>query len=780
LKTKDLTLALGVGLLSGSVLMLELLLTRLFSVALYYHFAFMAVSVALLGLGAGGLLVYLNRQRFTEVEFPRHLNRLGLLLVVAMVMVLALILNTRLPTQVRLGTAVRLSGVFAISSLPFLFAGAMLSLIIWRFAGQIHRVYFFDLVGAALGSLSILPALQWIGAPNATLLAAVCAAAGTLLLCISTGAARPVVLRAGLLFAAAGMMLGVNLNANLLDLRYAKGVSTDEEHYSRWNAISRICVHPGEDPDLSIRIDCDAATGISQHDFWNGDRAALKERFSRTGDDLPHVLRPRARTLVIGAGGGVDVARALAHGSPRVVAVEINPLIAEKLMLGKYREHSFRLYERPEVELIVDDARSAVQRAAEKFDVMQATGIDTWASTAAGAFALTESYLYTVEAFQNYLEHLSPEGILTVSRWEFEPPRQALRIVSLGRAALERLGAAEPGRHVVVVKNPRGDMAVLIKRSPFTGQELGTVREFIAARPGLAPVYLPDAPGASAFSAMMSAPSLADFAREYPYEVSPTSDAKPFFFFTARWGRLMQLFRNPAEDLKNNLALFVLAVLTVITLVSVLALMSLPKWFAAAAAASVSAARWFYFLSIGVAYIIVEISLIQTFVLLMGHPTYGITVVVFSLLVGSGLGSRWSGRIQSVHRAGVVVPLLLAVSLSMICLFVLPGILQGTQPLSRLARGLISVAVIFPMGFVMGIPFPSGVRAANEREGDVLPWLWSANAAGSVMGSVLAIVLALQFGIPWAGALGGLCYLFAALAGYQAMKGSGIRMATAT
>jgi len=773
LRVKSAALPFGIGLLSASVILTELLLTRLFSVSLYYHFAFLAVSVAMLGLGAGGLLVYLNRRRLPREALPGALVLLGLAMAVLIVVALAITLQVRVPNAVSLRMAAYLAFLFVLASLPFLCAGASVSLLNWHFAERIHRIYFYDLTGAALGGLLVLPALDRLGAPNAVLLAAVLAGLSACLLGWATGAARSRLVVGSLATLALAFLLATNLAGDLLDLRYAKGASTGGEIYARWNAISRVCVHPGGDA-YWIRIDCDAATVVPRIDFDRADRASLRKQFSRTGEDLAHVLRPSARTLVIGSGGGMDVARALAHGSEHVVAVEINPLIARDLMLGFLREDSRRLFERPEVELIVDDARSAIQRSPERFDVMQSSLIDTWASTAAGAFALSESYLYTVEAFAQYLNHLSPDGILIITRWEFVPPRQALRVVSVGRAAMEKIGILHPASHFVVMQDGRRNVSkvsVLMKRSPFTAAELQQVDAFLAANPAVHSRYMPGRSEENAFFALLHAPDLGIFAAQYPFDITPTDDAHPFFFFTTRWNRFADILRGSREDLKNNLALFNLAVLSLVVVGSVAALLLVPRWFSVAhSGESGFKARWLYFLAIGVAYIVIEISLIQTFILFLGHPIYGITIVVFALLVGSGLGSRWSGRLESPARATWVVPVVLAAVFFVLHLLLLPEIFALAQRFTREVRGLLSVALLIPLGFLMGIPYPCGVRSLATSEREALPWFWSANAGGSVLGSVLVVILAIAIGIPGAGMAAAGGYLFAAFAALYCLR----------
>jgi hypothetical protein len=363
---------------------------------------------------------------------------------------------------------------------------------------------------------------------------------------------------------------------------------------------------------------------------------------------------------------------------------------------------------------------------------------------------------------------LTPDGILIITRWEFVPPRQALRVVSLGRAAMERMGIANPSGNFLIVQtqDKLRKTAVLMKRTAFTSSEIARAREFVNAnKTTIRSVFLPDAPGEDEFSSLLLAPNLLEYAAKYPNDISPVDDSRPFFFHTTRWSNLYALFRYSSEDMKNNLALLLLAVLVVVSGAGVLALLLLPKLFSGGKKlAGASATRWFYFLLLGVGYILAELAFIQTFILFTGHPIYGMTIVVFSLLVGSGLGSRWSGRLSSPDRAARLVPFILAVVLVVTFLGVLPYLLPLAQPFSRAMRALISVVFLTPIGFLMGIPFPAGVRSAAERDGDILPWLWSANAGGSVFGSVLAIILAMKIGLPAAGAIGGLCYLAAAVA----------------
>src|SRR5271157_3120712 len=269
---------------------------------------------------------------------------------------------------------------------------------------------------------------------------------------------------------------------------------------------------------------------------WND---AYRRKLMSEPAALANVLRPHGTYAIIGPGGGVDVLRAVANGSPSVTGIEINPIIANTIMRGRYADYAYHLYERPEVHIHVTDGRSFVRNAPQTYDVIQMTLVDTWASTAAGAFALSENSLYTVDAFREYFQHLKPDGMMAITRWEFREPREALRVVAVAMHALHELGVANPAGNFIVVSdgalNADGiPVVVLAKKSAFTGDEEAAVRQHLKKYPDLAVLYLPSEPGANPFSALISSNDPYGFARQYPYNVAPVNDNAPFFFFTLK------------------------------------------------------------------------------------------------------------------------------------------------------------------------------------------------------------------------------------------------------
>ena len=343
-----------------------------------------------------------------------------------------------------------LAAVYVASALPFFLAGTVVSIAMSEAIERVDRAYFFDLAGAAAGCLVLIPFLNTFGGPNTVIAAGVFYAIAAAIWFHQAGnfRRRAVAVLVALLLV---VLMVVNGRMHVLDVRVAKGEKLPPEKFVAWNSFSRVGVTTNRGY-TSIVIDADAATALADKD-WDHLTAKEHRDLSHDGPGFPYYLRPGAKTLVIGAGGGYDVARALASGSHDITAVEINPIIANKIMRGRFAEESHRLYFRPEVHLVIEDGRSFVRRSTEKYQVLQATLVDTWASTAAGAFALSENNLYTTDAFYDYLTHLTADGMLVFTRWGFDPPRESLRLVTLAMDALARVGQTDPARHVMVVRD---------------------------------------------------------------------------------------------------------------------------------------------------------------------------------------------------------------------------------------------------------------------------------------------------------------------------------------
>src|SRR5437879_5795727 len=437
------TLLAGLALTSFAALLLELALTRLFSVVLFYHFAFLAISIALLGLGAGGVFAYLLKTKLAGTDTRKLAASLCMTNSVVVLVVLEIVLHVPVALQVSWGNFGRLTALYLAAAIPFFLTGLLFAVVFARETRRIPRLYGADLCGGALACLAVVPLLNWVGGPNVILVAgAAMAAAGTI-----WAGSRTLRRNAGLLALALVALIGANYSGRLIDVVYAKGVFRDPEwvEFARWNALSRVEVDD-QGQAKAIVIDADASTYIMNADVAQWHSTEWEHDLMSAPPALANVLRPHGEFAIIGPGGGVDVLRAVANGSPSVTGIEINPIIATTIMRERYADYAQHLYQRPEVHIHVTDGRSFLRSTPQRFDVVQMTLVDTWASTAAGAFALSENNLYTVEAFREYFDHLTPEGMIAITRWEFRQPREALRVVSVAMDALHGLGVADPAR----------------------------------------------------------------------------------------------------------------------------------------------------------------------------------------------------------------------------------------------------------------------------------------------------------------------------------------------
>ncbi len=750
-----------------SALLLELSLTRLFSVVLFYHYAFLAISLAVLGLASGGIIARLLPRNIAPREHRSLMSKVCMGAAVALIPALAFALDTNVWLVTTWETAVRLGLLFALFLIPFGLAGFVIASTLVAGSRRIASLYFYDLLGGSLGCLLFVPVMATLGGPNAVLTVALLWAVTAVVWAASS---RSLKVFAGsfVLCAAIVALIGVNRDGAIFDVRFMRGKPVGDELFVRWNSFSRVSVQRDDNnPDrLWILIDGGAGTWLSDSDL---DGMARRRSLARTGPDVAFWLRQPERSLVIGSGGGIDVVRAMMAGSERTTAVEINPLIARDVMLGEFREHSHDLYARPDVELVVEDGRSFVRRTAERFDVIQLSQVDTWASSAAGSYTLTEGYLYTVEAFEDYLARLTEGGLLSVTRWEFSRPRETLRVAAVALAALERRGVERPSDHLMVIlenMDAEGLMrmgTVIVGETPFSPQQVEAVRQRTRATV-MKLAFAPHAPaGDSVFAALIGASPDDDFFDSYAFNVAPVYDDSPFFFFMGRWSHTFKdLFTfDPSGDSVNTGAQFLLVAVLILAALAVGLFLFAPLLFYGRGVPLGRRVTPFlgFCVAVGLAYIVVEISMIHRFIVFLGQPVYSLTVVVFTFLLSSSLGSRFSEMIAEKRLAARVQVVVTGIVVLLIAYAVfLPWLTQQLQAEPTQVKLMVVGGVIFPLGFLMGMPFPSALRLAAATQEHLIEWLWAVNAAATVLGSVLAIFVFVILGITWATVLGSVAY----------------------
>jgi hypothetical protein len=742
--------------------MTELALTRIFSVVMYYHFAFLAISIALFGLSASGVFAYLRRAALARHATEALLARQSLIYAACTVVALFALVRLRVGLNYSPRNLALMLTIYGLAALPFFTGGLVLTLAISRFAGRINVVYAADLIGAAIGCLVLIPMLNLIGAPGVVLVAAMLAAAAAILFAPPGSVQRAAVLGAGILLVPlAGHLAG----RTWFDVTDTKGHQGDRVLFSKWNSFSRIGVYERPHGDWSLSaaytgplpdtrfmdIDSAASTPIPRMRPDLADAEYL--RYELTA--LAYHLKEQAgfTALVIGPGGGRDLTSALVFGAERVDGVEINPIIANDVMRDRFREFSGNIYGHPRVRVVVDDGRSFVGRTTERYDVIQASLVDTWAATAAGAYTLTENTLYTVEAFNDYLDRLSDDGILTITRWVFD----GLRLVSLAQEACDERGWDAASRLAVV---QHGRVAtLLLKKSPFTPEETAHLQT-TADRLQFRVLYLPgedpllgqvpsseriEGTDPADYARLIAAPDRHRFYAEYSQDIRPTSDDRPFFFHTTKLRDQFEVAFGRSMLFGNGLS----ALLTLMGISAALvALFVLGPLVAAGGSRPPGWLPWLaYFGSLGAGFMLFEVAVLQRFVLLLGHPVYSLTVTLFSLLLGTGLGAAWSRRLIGPGlRRRTVVALGLIAALAVACVWLVPPLVAWAIPFSRPVRILSAVAALVPIGVVLGVPMPAGIRLLTARAEQMVTWAWGMNGALSVVGATLAIFIAMNWG----------------------------------
>ena len=788
----------GLFLVTLSTLMYEILLTRIFSVTMWYHFAFVAISIAMFGMTVGAVLVYIFPRRFAPEWVHRHLALCALLF--SLTMVGSFLVHLAVP----FGTRGSILLTYVVITVPFVFSGICVCLALTRFPKEVSRLYAADLAGAALGCILLKFLLDLTDGPTAVFAVAAMAGAGAFLYACAprTGrlrtAAAATVLLLGL-FAVWHTSLS-RRQAPILRLAWAKGVEEPVPIYEKWNSFSRVSVYGTPDvrvlplgwalsetlmsqdfltAQLMLVIDSGASTILTGFD---GDLTKL-EYLKYDLVNLAHFLRADARVLVVGAGGGRDVLTALVFNQRSVLGVEINENILDTVnrVYGDFTGH---LDQNLKVRFVNDEARSFISRQVEKYDILQISLIDTWAATVAGAFVLSENTLYTVEAWRTFLSHLAPRGILTVSRWYFrDRPGEMYRVVSLAVAALKAEGVANPRDHIIIARKmyrdetgvaPDGIGTILVCRDPFSAEDvsiLGRVANRMRFEIMLSPAFSAD----PAFTAMTSGGDAAAFYRSFPLNVSAPTDDSPFFFHMLRLGDIFkgEAILNQGAVTFNLKAVYVLGMV----LIEVVALTLLCIMVPLALTGDRTVIRgafplFLYFASIGLGFILVEVSQMERLIIFLGHPSYSLSVVLFTLLLSSGLGSFLT---QGIAGGGSSSPGLrrLALLLGALVLFgmLTPFATNIFRSATTPVRILVAAGILFPLGLFMGMAFPLGMKAASGREDRLLPWLWGINGATSVNGSVFSVVIAMNAGIAASFWTGVACYLAATGAYFWAMKG---------
>lgn len=757
-------LALTMALLSLSLVLLELLLTRLFALVLFAQFAHLALALGLLGISLGAVLHHMAPQLMSDERLERRLGWLALLQ--AGLTVAAVVCSLEFPLTVQFDeppvtyqerSSIRddlldplwFGLLLPILTLPFATAGLAFASVFHRRRQWIGSLYGADLAGGALGAVVFIPLLGILAGPDVVFAIVLAGGAAAFVLgrvesvraLWLAGAVTSVVSVGGLLLASTG---------DLLQVRYSAGYAEENITYSKWTALTRVSVHEDDKRGAFIVLDNTSASEV----FLEERRRAKVARTVANRSVVHQLVEPGARIAILAASAGPEVGVAQHFGHTSIDAIDIAGEIGE-VVSSRFPDAPANPYLQPGVRAVKADGRAAILHATEPYDVIQMVHANLWSSAGLLSSAWSPSLLETREAFRTYLDHLSDDGILSFGRGGATDNLAR----STGAALLER-GVDEPWRHIFYI---RADTSLMLVRPrPWTQAERDEAwkvsQQYRNARWVIDPMA---EPSKAVRKMLLSRPVMTD---DRPY--------------LDDWSTLKQELSRALDTAGGTsdqpITVLYRSVFLQAAFVLLAGLLFIGLPFLRRGPTQVQGLRHLgkallYVSCLGYGYLAVETVLIHELVLFVGHPTYAVTVTILSMLLASGLGSAWTGRVGPDERLPVLRKVLAAVLvMGALQAFVVPPVLHAVAlgwPLPL--RIAITFTVLFPLGFVMGMPFPLAMAQLDERAGGLVPWAWALNGWMSVAASLVTVVLSRVAGYSTAFAVALGAYVLAfALAGY--------------
>ena len=796
----------SIFLISSSLIAYEIVLMRLLSIGQWHHFAHMIISLALLGFGASGSVIAIT-QHWLMRRFHAVYTVSGLMYAISLVCCFAL--NQYVPFNPFMVVwhpiqLLFLMARYLILAVPFFFGAACIGMALLQFSREVSRLYFFDLLGSGIGALGIILVMYLVSPVQSLIVVSTIGFCGVMIASVRSRW-KPLSL---MLLIVVGFIGYFAIKPIEIKISPYKGLSStlnfpDTEilsnrhsplgtlHVARSNSIRAV---PGLSirsehsmpPQLGLFTDADAMTAITH---FGGDLSELAY-LDYTISAVAYHLVDKPRVLVLGAGGGSDVLNALYHNATSVDAVELNPQIVD-LMIHQYRDfsgHIFGAVPSYPVNVHIAEARGFIRSTREKYDVIQIAMLDSVGAAASGTHSLNENYLYTVEAIEEFVEHLTPDGILSITRWLKSPPRDMIKLFATGVEVLERIDGAVPANQLALIREWRTG-TLLIKKEQFKPFEKEAIQAFCQRRSFDLAYYpqmveseanrynqLPEPIYFTAAQAILFG-SREQFYKDYPFQIRPATDDRPYFSQFPRLGMLAQIIhtigRNAIPFIEWGylllVAMLIQAVIAGLILIflPLLFLRKQPMFLATCDNCKTSSnqassfstgdegtAKWricSYFLSLGIGFMLIEMAFIQKFLLLLSYPTYAVAVVLCAFLVFAGLGSFCCPRVTKISqkfRSHIAIPAVIII-LSLIAftyLLLLAPIFDHFIASPDPLKIVVSVALIAPLAFFMGMPFPLGIEQLRRNQPDLIAWAWGINGFASVVGAILAICLAIAFG----------------------------------
>ena len=775
----------SVMLLSASALAYEILLMRLFSIIQWHHFAYLFIGLALLGYGISGALVTIYQQHLLP-----HFSRLyvGCIALFAVAAVTCFTLAQQIPFTAEAilwdpQQLIYLTAIFLLLAIPFFFVATALCLAFMRFGREVSRIYAMDLTGAGVGSLAVLLLLYWFFPQRALLVLAVGGVAVALLAAVELQVIHHKRFSIGILLAlavvlAVGGTLTLQLSpykglAQLLQIEGTKVIAQRSSPLGMLSVVESTKIPLRYAPGLSLNASQEPPPQLAV--FTDGDNMTVLTRqptdtkqlayLDQMTSALPYHLQAVHKVLLIGVGGGADILQARFHHTQRIDGVELNAQMIQ-LLNEDFAAYTGDLAHQPGVHIYHAEVRDFLARSQQRYQLIQLAMVDAFNASAAGLYALNESYLYTLEAMQVYLGHLQPNGYLALTRWIMLPPRDSFKLLATAITALQHTGIQDAGQRLLLIRGWQTS-SLLIKNGRFTAAELAAVKAFCAQRsfdlayaPGLQleqtnrynvlrqPVFF------QAATALLGT-ERDNFIRHYKFNLQPATDDRPYFHQFFKWASFRELFqlRNQGGMPLLEWGYLILLATLVIACVCSLVLILLPIWlYQRRQAIVIGRIRGiqvvYYFFVIGLAFLFVEIAFMQKFIQFLHYPIYSIAATLTAFLVCAGIGSYLSGWLCQRYSGKQVLVFALAgiVMTSLLYLCLLDSLFTALLSTSLFAKLVLTIILIAPLAVCMGIPFPLAMSNLAREAQHYLPWAWGINGCASVISAVLATLCAIHFG----------------------------------
>ena len=794
-----------VSIVSSCALAYEVLLMRLFSIIQWHHFAYMIISLALLGYGISGVFLALNRQRLKH-HFPIVILTNLLLFGIAMPACFLLAQQVPFNPAEILWNPMQLLYLFAIYLvliLPFFFAANVIGLSFYQYKEYVSSIYAADLLGAGVGSVAIILLLFIFFPENILIVLLLLVMLAALI--VSTRvfkknrintikwnsvfiivAITTIFLLPNLATLAISQYKSLN---QLLTIPATKILDQKSSPLGFITVVESVAMPLRHAPGLSINTDAEVpeqlavftdADNMSAITYFDGNPESLGY-LDQTTSALPYHLKSLSDILIMGSGTGSDILQAHFHNAEHIDAIELNPQIID-LIEDQYSEFTGGIYSSSDINIHQQEARAYLSSNDKEYDLISISLMDAFGASAAGLYSMAENYLYTEQAIQQYLQHLSPNGYLSLTRWIKLPPRDMPKLLATVINALKKENIAQPKQQIIVIRSWQTS-TLIVKNGQITVDEITHLKQFCNDRnfdlvfyPGITKQevnqfnILQHAYFYQAAEALLGEQSEA-FIEGYKFNITPATDDRPYFFQFFKWQTLPEIIslldRGGLFLLESGYLLLIAALFQAI--VASLLLIALPLWLWKSKLGIQSGNQNYrrvmvYFFCLGLAFLFIEIAFIQKFILILHHPLYAITTVICAFLLAAGGGSYVSKQLSNYpHKTIILLPFVMISLLSISYSLNFDQISSFLLSKGDIGRYLGSVLLIAPLGFFMGMPFPMALAQLSKTMPELIPWAWGINGLASVISAILATLIAMQFGFSVLIMLAVALYLIAAM-----------------